>query len=208
MSQSPDPIGEMQDAIVARLEAAFGLTSGPRMLKEVEPIEIPFDAETSKKARISPPAAYVLPLKVMGGGVTGLLVVDWAVYAVAGRATSRTRAKGGAGPLGLGAYAIASTAALALQHWAPPVDCTGTLELIGIENLTGWAMVDDKLHVWAVMLRGEMPCQALNPTDENGQPIGDFLTFWADVDIAPVEPAPETLPDERDAVVKVELPGP
>ncbi|MEM7507629.1 MAG: hypothetical protein AAF415_12880 [Pseudomonadota bacterium] len=197
-----DPIGAIEDAMIARLKDAFGFNETRRALRKVDRIEVPFDASSSKIFEPVPPACYVLPLLVRPGDYPGNFDVRWAVYAVSGKATSTTRARGGSDPMGLGAYAIAMRAAAVLENWNPELDCAGTIQLVGIENLSGLTLVDRRLSVWALTMTGSIDFELQNPDAD----LAPFLTFHADFDVPPYDAPPAELPAARDANLKVELP--
>lgn len=208
MMTPPDPIGDIQADIQARLTAAFTGSDNRRALRVIEPIDAPFDGDADRSITTTPPAIYMVPLVVSPGDVPGELKVRWAVYAVASAATSKARTTGTANVFGLGAYAIAVRAALVLDQWCPGVTGASMLDLGGIENLTGLTLRDKHLHVWAVTLDGRIQLALQNETDAgiNADDLADFLTFHGDFDIAPLEDLPASLPAARDAALTTELP--
>ena len=203
-----DPIGDIQSAIIARLTAAFMGSDGRSALKQVAQIDVPFDGATDRNFQISPPAIYLTPLVINRGQTQGSLKIRWAAYCLASAASIPARTKGSSVAFGLGAWAIATRAALVLDEWAPDVEGASMLELGGIENLTGMTMRDKNLHVWAITLDGEICTSLQNEIDAgiNGDDLDDFLVFHADFDIQRREDPPESLPAELDASLRVELP--
>lgn len=207
MSEELDPIAAVEAALITRLGHAFSIEGGKSALKKIAALEVPFDGETEKHFRVTPPAVYVLPLKVEGGDALGHFTVHWAIYAASDRATSQTRTEGGVGPFGIGSYAIAMTAARALQQWKPPVECASSVEVVGVENLTGLALVAKKTNVWAVQLKGDLYLEPETPAGD-GQGLAPFTRFWSDLDIESFEDPPEApLPAARDAALNVTLEG-
>lgn len=205
-----DPIGSLEASLVDRIGAAFADGDGRSALKKVEAIEVPIDPQTEKTFRLTAPSVYVVPLLVRATDVPGVIDIRFACYCISDRATSITRGTGGAAPLGIGSYAIATRTALVLDIWQPPVEGAGTMRLVGIENITGLAFVSNKSNVWAVTVACEVGCALDNPhpgpdaADPDGSDLGDFLIFHADIDVPPFEDPPETLPAARDAALRAE----
>lgn len=62
MNAVVDPIGAVEDAMVAWLKVAFGWSEARRALQEVKALEFPFDEDADRVHQVAPPAAYVVPL--------------------------------------------------------------------------------------------------------------------------------------------------
>lgn len=198
-----DPAGALEAALLARLRDGFGWAGPRRALRNVDPIETPFDAETPGAIRVAPPALYLAPLTMRPTEFQGEITIRWAAYCVAAGGSSRSAAAGGQDPFGIGAYAIAMRAALLLQDWRPPVDGAGSLRVIGAENLTGLALAKEKFCVMALTFETGIACAAENPEAA----LAEFLIFHADIDLPPLaDPAPTELPAASDAAIRVELP--
>lgn len=204
MSGTVDPIGAVEDAMIARLKAAFGWGDERHALAEVEALEFPFDQDADKVHQVKAPAAYVVPLAARGMGESGLVTMQWAVYAVSGAPTARARARGTA--IGdLGAYAIAARIAAALDGWVPDVEGASGLECAGIEVLTGLTLVKRRLSVLAVTFTGPLQFAFEDPEAE----LADFLHYHSDWDLRSAEgrhtgPLPI---DDPHATTDVTLPG-
>lgn len=90
-----------------------------------------------------------------------------------------------------------------LDAWLPETPGANSVQLIGVENLTGLTLVDQKLAVWAVTFAVEIGCDLENPTAA----LAEFLTFHADIDVEPYSDPPDgALPAARDAAFRVEIP--
>lgn len=221
-----DPIGAIEGALVDRISAAFTNHEGKTALKKCEAIEIPVDPATEKTLGLHPPGVYVAPLQTRPGQTDNALTVMFGIYCVSGRASSRARTKGGGGAWGIGAYAIMIRTWLSLAAWTPPVDCAGTLRLVGAENLTGILFINRSMHCWAITVSCELGLAYHNPfpgpaagdphgtntsgTDPNGADpyltdLADFQIFHTDWDVPPADDPPtEPLPAARDAASTVE----
>jgi len=204
MSAQIDPIGAVEDSMVARLKTVFGWGDERRALQEVKALEFPFDENADTVQQVSPPGAYVVPFGARPLDGDGHILFRWCVYAVSGAATTRERARGA--PSGdLGTYAISSRIGAALSDWTPSgVDEAGTLELAGIEVLTGLTLMKRRLSVLAVTFVGPIHLSFEDPEAE----LADFLHYHSDWDLhAPDEPRKGPLPLDLDATNDVDLPG-
>lgn len=200
---APDPIGALEDAILARLRTAF--TAGGRsVLKRIEALERPFEANVPASTQIHPPAIYLAPLVAKPTGTERHLEMHWAAYCVSGSATPETRARGASGAFGIGTYAIAGRVVASLDGWLPDVPEASGLSILGVENFTGLVLVKERMAVFAVTFAGRIEClEALG-----GSGLDDFLTYHSDWDIAPHAAPPEALPvAEPDATNTVTLEG-
>lgn len=198
-----DPIGAVEDAIVDRLRGAF-TSGGKSALKRIEPLERPFDSRTPGELGIHAPAVYVVPYVGKPTGNERHLRMLWWLYCIADGATPATRARGGAGAFGIGTYAVASRVVAALDGWLPEVPEASTLEVAGIENMTGLTLERERKAVLAVTVTGIIECTGT----PDGSGLEDFRTYHSDWDIPPRAEAPDALPvSDPDATNTVTLEG-
>lgn len=206
MSAPFDPVGDILDAMIARLEAGFGFDKpGKRPLKTIEPLEFAFTAATETVVQLKPPALYVVPLGWKPTGSARAIDIAWTLYAVSDRATPHRRGRGGEAAGEIGVYEIAARGHALLNGWVPPVPDASALGVRLADNLSGMAMAKSKLAVIALTITGRADIGLA----EDGEGLDDFLRFHADFDIAPVGDPPEgPLPIEApDATVDATLPG-
>lgn len=181
-----DPVGEVQSAIEERLKSAFGWTESQRTLKQIKPIEFPFDKGSEKLEQIVPPGVYFVPLVARASGEWMTLDQQWAAYCVSDRPTSRARTTGGAGSFGMGAYEIAYRTAAALDEFFPDTIGASTLRVLGIENLTGLTLASKRLSVFAVTFAGKIAADFGAPAAN----LAPFLRYHSDWELDPGAPAP------------------
>lgn len=173
-----DPVGAIEDALIARLQETFVRPNGRSLLKEIKPIEVPIDAGATKEFKTNPPALYVLPLTMRPGPVAGALNVYFSAYAMAKDARSK-RVDGEIQGLTIGTYAIATRTALAIEEWRPKeLDGVGTFTLLGIENLAGLKLAARGVNCWAVTMMTTVSANQTHPTDG----LEDFITYATGLD--------------------------
>lgn len=204
-------IGALEDAILARLSAAFA-----GRVREVDHKPAKLDAEELNRILTQAPAAYVSMLGWQRGErPEGTIRLTWGVYLIAANASGeRARRRGDQATIG--AYEMAIMAAAALERWVPD-GAAGPIEVRSCENLFGAAFEKAGRTVYGLVVDLPATLQdvlAVPGDGADGAGPGDFITFHGDWDIPPFgdvarpPPAPPSGADAADAVTTVTLPAP
>lgn len=189
MDAPADPISDVQDAIIARLEAAFNMKSAKRALRQVRPMQISPEKGADMLEQLVSPSANLLFLEARPTKQTDTIDLVWGVYAVSGRAALDARTRGDAREMG--SYGIASRAFRALSEFVPGVDGASALTFQGFQNIATEKLSRKKMSVVALTVSGQV---TVGFDDENAD-IADFLHYHSDWKVAPSdEEAPENLP--------------
>ena len=200
-------IGPIEDAIIARLVAAFA-----GRVREVDHKPAKLDADELNRILTVAPAAYVALLGWQRADrPDGTISLSYGVYLIAANASGeRARRRGDAATIG--AYEMSIVAAAALERWVP-AGAAGAIEVRSCENLFGAAFEKAGRTVYGLVL--DVPAQLQDVLAVPGEPIpGDFITFHGDWDIPPLgdvgtpPPAPASGVLAADAVTLVTLPAP
>lgn len=200
-------IGTIEDAIIARLTAAFAAR-----VREVDHKPAKLDAEELNRILTMAPAAYVAMLGWQRQDrPDNTIALSFGIYLIASNASGeRARRRGDAATIG--AYEMAIIAAASLERWVP-TGAAGPIEVRSCENLFGAAFEKAGRTVYGLVL--ELPARLQDVLNVPGDPLpGDFITFHGDWDIPPIgdvgtpPPAPPSGALAADAVTTVTLPAP
>lgn len=200
-------IGTIEDAIIARLEAAFA-----GRVREVDHKPAKLDADELNRILTAAPAAYVALLGWQRQDrPEGTVALSFGAYLIAANASGE-RARRRGDPTTIGAYEMVVTATAALERWRP-AGAAGPIEVRSCENLFGAAFEKAGRTVYGLVL--ELPADLQDVTAAPGEPApGNFITFHGDFDVPPFgdvarpPPAPATGATSADAIVRVTLPAP
>lgn len=208
-------IGDLEDAIIARLDVAFA-----GRLREVDHKPAKFDAEELLRILSQAPAIYVAFLGWQRTErLPGSVKATFGAYLVAANASGE-RARRRGDPATIGAYEMAVLTAATLDRWVP-AGAAGPIEVQSCENLYATAFEKAGRTVYGLVC--DVPVQIqdawgvpqIDAGDATGAPpvtLDNFITFHADQDIPPFgnvakpPPAPTTGASRADAVVRVTLP--
>lgn len=208
-------IGDLEDAIIVRLDVAFA-----GRLREVDHKPAKFDAEELLRILSQAPAIYVAFLGWQRTErLPGSVKATFGAYLVAANASGE-RARRRGDPATIGAYEMAVLTAATLDRWVP-AGAAGPIEVQSCENLYATAFEKAGRTVYGLVC--DVPVQIqdawgvpqIDAGDASGAPpvtLDNFITFHADQDIPPFgnvakpPPAPSSGANRADAVVRVTLP--
>jgi phage gp37-like protein len=196
-------IGDLEDAIIAQLGAAFA-----NRLQEIDHRPAKFDADELLRILTMAPAIYVAFLGCQRSErPPGSMRATYGVYMVAKNASGeRARRRGDEATIG--AYEMLVLTAATLERWVPE-GAAGPIEVQSCENLYASVFEKNGITVYGLVCDVSMQIQDgwVVPTT-----LDNFITFHADQDIPPFgnvakpPPAPEAGANRADAVVRVTLP--
>jgi len=176
-----DPITTWEDAIIARAIEALTV-DGKRLVRVVESLPGDWDDEMLRRLLRAVPGVFVA---FAGGpaqpGATAEVKGRWVVYVVTGHASGEAaRRRGDAQEAG--AYLLTCLLVQALHDWAPDRD-TNALALSDLSNLYTGSIDKQGVAVYAITFEAPLCFGVTQPPN-----LGDFATFVANYDVAPISP--------------------
>lgn len=204
-----DPIGAMEDALIARCREVLAVGDGRSLVRTVQALPADWDDEMLSTLLREVPGVFV----AFGGGPAldgnfAEVEARWLVYVATGHETGQeARRRGDA--FEVGAYQLLALLAPALHGWAP--DEASTLQLVSVDNLFTGTIERKGVAVYGLTLKGPMGLDATEPPD-----LSPFVTFDASIDIPEHQPravheawmAGDANAPKPDAAVKVTLEQP